>query len=418
MNVYLKNRNYRTLTNASLLNAIGNSLYNIVFIVYASTLSFNTLAISLASATIFIPSFFQPFIGHIADKTKNKFKWVIISRIGQVILFLSLARLILLEGTLSLFLILLLINVLGDCLGMFSGALQLPFIKLLVPEDDLVEAMGFQNGLNTLIQLIFQGVGALAIVKLNYNFSLFGLINSFTFLLAALVIITQYNVLSSLEKQLTTHSFPATSSFKKDFKETIQIFMSNPFLKMLISYAVLINLLFSSSEGLINISLLKREVLWFGNLPNTIALISISTSVGLLLGSLLTMDFFKHIKTNSIISLVLGNAFLLSISIVVIQSKLLLILLLFTFGYLLGKLNPRLSAYMISEVPEKKLGLTSGIFNVLVMAGTPLGQLIFLGSANLVNDVISWALFGFLGILFFFLAITTSKNVVDPITAK
>ncbi|MEG2254394.1 MAG: MFS transporter, partial [Vagococcus sp.] len=49
MHIYLKNKGYRTLTNASLLNGIGNSLYNIVFIVYASTLSFNTLAVSLAS---------------------------------------------------------------------------------------------------------------------------------------------------------------------------------------------------------------------------------------------------------------------------------------------------------------------------------------------------------------------------------
>lgn len=418
MNVYLKNKNYRTMTNASLLNAIGNSLYNIVFIVYASTLSFNTLAVSLASATIFIPSFFQPFIGHLADRTQNKFKWVITARVGQVLLFLALAKLILLEGSLPLFFILLLINVVGDCLGMFSGALQLPFIKLLISEDELMDAMGFQNGLNTLIQLIFQGVGALAIVKLNYNFSLFGLINAFTFLLAALIIIMRYRFLNPLEEQLTTHPEEIKTSFTKDFKETVTIFMNNPFLKMLIFYAVLINLMFSSSEGLINISLLKRHVLWFGNLPNTIALISISVSVGLLFGSLFTKDFFKHIKTSTIISIVLANSFLLSLSIVVIQSKILLVVLLLAFGYLLGKLNPRLSAYLISEVPEEKLGLTSGIFNALVMAGTPLGQLVFLGSANLVNDTLSWAIFGFLGIMFFFFSMTSSKNVVDPIAAK
>ena len=416
MNVYLKNKGYRFLTNASLLNAIGNSLYNIVFIVYASTLPFNTLAVSLASITIFIPSFFQPFIGHFADKTKNKTKWIIRARLGQFLLFLILAKVILIEPSLSLFLLLLIINVLGDCLGTFSGSLQLPFFKQLISEEDLTEAMGFQSGLNTLIQLIFQGLGAFAIVKLNYNFSLFGLINAITFLLAALIIVIHYNFISSLEQQMISQTEQKKTTFISDFKETMTIFLNNPFLKMIIFFAVLINLLFSSAEGLLNISLLDRQILWFGNLPNTIALVSISTSVGLLLGSLLTMDFFKHIKSLTIISLILINACLLPFSLIVIQSKWLMALLLFSFGYLLGKINPRLSAYLISEVPTEKLGLTSGIFNVLAMAGAPLGQLIFLGTANLINDLLSWLIFGALSFLFFIYAILENNKVSDPIT--
>lgn len=416
MNVYLKNKVYRFLTNASLLNAIGNSLYNIVFIVYASTLPFNTLAVSLASITIFIPSFFQPFIGHFADKTKGKTKWIIRARLGQFLLFLLLAKVILIEPSLALFLLLLIINVLGDCLGTFSGSLQLPFFKQLISEEDLTEAMGFQSGLNTLIQLIFQGLGAFAIVKLKYNFSLFGLINAITFLLAALIIVIHYNFINSLEQQMISQTEQKKTTFISDFKETMTIFLNNPFLKMIIFFAVLINLLFSSAEGLLNISLLDRQILWFGNLPNTIALVSISTSVGLLLGSLLTMDFFKHIKSLTIISLILINACLLPFTLIVIQSKWLMALLLFSFGYLLGKINPRLSAYLISEVPTEKLGLTSGIFNVLAMAGAPLGQLIFLGTANLINDLLSWIIFGTLSFLFFIYAVLGNNKVSDPIT--
>ncbi|MDT2813956.1 MFS transporter [Vagococcus carniphilus] len=416
MNVYLKNKVYRFLTNASLLNAIGNSLYNIVFIVYASTLPFNTLAVSLASITIFIPSFFQPFIGHFADKTKGKTKWIIRARLGQFLLFLLLAKVILIEPSLALFLLLLIINVLGDCLGTFSGSLQLPFFKQLISEEDLTEAMGFQSGLNTLIQLIFQGLGAFAIVKLKYNFSLFGLINAITFLLAALIIVIHYNFINSLEQQMISQTEQKKTTFISDFKETMTIFLNNPFLKMIIFFAVLINLLFSSAEGLLNISLLDRQILWFGNLPNTIALVSISTSVGLLLGSLLTMDFFKYIKSLTIISLILINACLLPFTLIVIQSKWLMALLLFSFGYLLGKINPRLSAYLISEVPTEKLGLTSGIFNVLAMAGAPLGQLIFLGTANLINDLLSWIIFGTLSFLFFIYAVLGNNKVSDPIT--
>ncbi|MBO0477643.1 MFS transporter [Vagococcus sp. DIV0080] len=396
---------------------MGNSLYNIVFIVYASTLSFNTLAVSLASVAIFIPSFFQPFVGHIADRTKQKLKWNILSRLIQFSLFLLLAGLILLEPSFPLFLALLLINVISDCFGFYSSALQLPYIKHVVPEENLMEAMGFQNACATLMQLIFQGFGAFLIVQLNYNFSLFAIINAATFLAAAFVILSHYKFLN----QLTLTPVPPLkegNSFKNDFKETMHLFLNNPFLKMIIIFAVLINLLGSSSDGLLNVSLLNRENLWFTNLPNTIALVGISTSLGLLLGSLLTKDFFKKVSSLRIISLILLNTTLLPIILLVIQSKLLLILSLFTLGYLLGKINPRISAYIISEVPQEKLGLTSGIFSILVMAGTPIGQFIFLGTANVFNDSLSWLLFGDFSILFLLVSLSYASKLSDPVITK
>lgn len=366
---------------------------------------------------IFIPSFFQPFVGHIADRTKQKLKWNILSRLIQFSLFLLLAGLILLEPSFPLFLALLLINVISDCFGFYSSALQLPYIKHVVPEENLMEAMGFQNACATLMQLIFQGFGAFLIVQLNYNFSLFAIINAATFLAAAFVILSHYKFLN----QLTLTPVPPLkegNSFKNDFKETMHLFLNNPFLKMIIIFAVLINLLGSSSDGLLNVSLLNRENLWFTNLPNTIALVGISTSLGLLLGSLLTKDFFKKVSSLRIISLILLNTTLLPIILLVIQSKLLLILSLFTLGYLLGKINPRISAYIISEVPQEKLGLTSGIFSILVMAGTPIGQFIFLGTANVFNDSLSWLLFGDFSILFLLVSLSYASKLSDPVITK
>lgn len=418
MNTYLKNKGYRTFTNASLLNALGNSLFNIVFIVYASTLPFKTLAVSLASAAMFIPSLFQPFIGHLADKTTEKLKWNILSKLLQFILFLALSGLILLEGSLPLFFILLLINILADSLGFFSGSLQLPFIKYLVPEEDLREAIGFQTAMQTLIQLIFQGLGAYAIVKMNYNFSLFGIINALTFLLAALIIIKQVKLLREFDLALMETAITGNTTFVKDFKETMGILLNNPFLKMIIIFAVLINLLGTSSDGLLNVSLLTRNHFWFGNLANTIALVGISSSIGMLLGSILAKDFFQNVKSLTIITLLLANTTILAFVILFIPSKYLLLLTLFTLGYLLGKINPRLSAYLISEVPQEKLGLTSGIFSILVLAGTPIGQLLFLGTANVHSDSISWTLFGSLSLIFLLISAIFANKVVDPITDK
>jgi hypothetical protein len=52
------------------------------------------------------------------------------------------------------------------------------------------------------------------------------------------------------------------------------------------------------------------------------------------------------------------------------------------------------------------------------MAGTPIGQLIFLGSANVFSDTLSWILFGTLSVIFLLISSFYGKKVVDPITVK
>ena len=67
MHDYLHNRGYRALITASVLSGIGDSLYNIVFIIYASTTPFKTLAVSLASMATFLPNLLSMVTGYWAD---------------------------------------------------------------------------------------------------------------------------------------------------------------------------------------------------------------------------------------------------------------------------------------------------------------------------------------------------------------
>lgn len=116
MQVYLHNKGYRALVNAALLTGIGMSLFNIVFVIYASTLPFNTLAVSLASMAMLVPNLLQIVTGHLADRTQRKVRWMMTSRLFQGVLFLLLAWLIQLPPSLITFLLLLAINILSDCL--------------------------------------------------------------------------------------------------------------------------------------------------------------------------------------------------------------------------------------------------------------------------------------------------------------
>ena len=72
MHEYMNNHGYRAILNASLLSGIGDSLYNIVFIIYAATMPFKSLAVTLAAMATSLPTMLSMITGSLADRTQAK----------------------------------------------------------------------------------------------------------------------------------------------------------------------------------------------------------------------------------------------------------------------------------------------------------------------------------------------------------
>ncbi|MGO2083013.1 MFS transporter [Vagococcus sp.] len=414
MKEYRRNSGYRALFNAGILTSIGNSLFNIVFVVYASQQPFNKLAIMLASLTMFIPVFLDVWMGHLADQTLNKKRWMVISRLLQGLLFILLAFLVTLPSSIALFLTLLVINVVSDCLGDYGNGLRLPYFKSLVATEELDAVMGFQMSATTLVQLIFQGLGGWVIVWLNYEYQIFGFINAFFFFSAALVLFIHQKdfILKEVVTPLAVTEGGQKLSFKSNIKETMVLLNKNILLKMVLIMALLVNLFGTSITGLLNISLLDLGRLWFQSYAQTISLIGVSLSVGLIIGSIWTNDFFKNWEINRLIRWALLVMIAFPLNLLFIQSRVLLFVNLLVLGYFLGKVNPRFSATLIRDVPQEKLAITGGIFQTIVMIGGPVGQLIFLGSANLLNSTVSWSLFLVLSFVVLFFTVSIEKDAL------
>lgn len=416
MNEYLTNKGYRALTNAALLNGIGNSLFNIVFVIYASTTPFKTLAVSLASMALLVPSLLNILTGYMADRTKQKTRWMILSRVAQFVLFGLLTVLIRLPATFPLFLLLLMINIVSDCLGAYGGGLQLPLLRRLLPEEALDEAMGFQMATQTLIQIIFQGLGAWAIVLLGYDFSLFGLINAITLLLAGLAILQHRTILRKAEPTSTQgdKTEESAESFGSSLKTTLGLLYSNRFLKIIMLFALAVNTLGACIDGLMNISLLEVTQLLLQNYGNTLAIISITVSFGTILGSLITGDFLKNVSTLRIVSYTMTALAFLALNFLWLKNVWLMLGCLFLIGYLSGKINPRMSAYMMREVDEERLAVTNGIFTTIVLLGGPVGQVFFLGIANGLTIAISWQFYLAIAAVIGLSAFIFSRSLVEP----
>lgn len=412
MHEYLTNRGYRAILNASLLSGIGDSLYNIVFIIYAATMPFKSLAVTLAAMATSVPTMLSLLTGSLADRTHAKTRHMVATRLGQMLLFLSLAVMILLPDSFPLFLSLLLINIVSDSLGQYGNGLTLPLLHRLIPAKELNTALSFQSATSSTVQLVFQGLGASLIVLLNHNYALFGLLNALTFLLAAVTLVFRKKQLKQAEPPVTTgKSQPVIGNIRA----VLKFLTGNQFLFAVILFAMLVNTLGSSVDGLMNITLVQEPDLWLRDFGTTVAIINVVFSVGLIFGALFAKDGLQRLSTFKLLSLLMAAIVGLSSSFFLLHSIVAALGFSFVTAYLMGKINPRLATVMMRQVPEQQMGTTAGVVNLAALIGMPVGQVIFFTIANLASAHVSWIVMAGLATGLFLVLIWMSTKILDPV---
>lgn len=412
MHEYLTNRGYRAILNASLLSGIGDSLYNIVFIIYAATMPFKSLAVTLAAMATSVPTMLSLLTGSLADRTHAKTRHMVATRLGQMLLFLSLAVMILLPASFPLFLSLLLINIVSDSLGQYGNGLTLPLLHRLIPAKELNTALSFQSATSSTVQLVFQGLGASLIVLLNHNYALFGLLNALTFLLAAVTLVFRKKQLKQAEPPVTTgKSQPVIGNIRA----VLKFLTGNQFLFAVILFAMLVNTLGSSVDGLMNITLVQEPDLWLRDFGTTVAIINVVFSVGLIFGALFAKDGLQRLSTFKLLSLLMAAIVGLSSSFFLLHSIMAALGFSFVTAYLMGKINPRLATVMMRQVPEQQMGTTAGVVNLAALIGMPVGQVIFFTIANLASAHVSWIVMAGLATGLFLVLIWMSTKILDPV---
>ena len=412
MHEYMNNHGYRAILNASLLSGIGDSLYNIVFIIYAATMPFKSLAVTLAAMATSLPTMLSMITGSLADRTQAKTRHMVAARIGQMLLFCGLAGMIVLPASLPLFLGLLTINILSDTLGQYGNGLTLPILHRLIPAKELNTAISFQSATGTTVQMVFQAVGASLIVLLDHNYALFGAINAVTFLLAAVVLIRQNKRLKQAEPPVATH---VHQPIFKNIRNVIRFLTTNHFLLAVIIFAMLVNTLGSSVDGLMSVTLVQQPMMWLRNFGTTVAIMNIIFSVGLILGALFAKDGLQRLSTFKLLGLLMAAMIGLSCSFFLLRSLWAAMIFSFATAYLMGKINPRLSTVMMRLVPERQMGTTAGVINLVALLGMPVGQMVFFTIANVVSAAVSWMVMAGLSLILCLVLLVMGNRIADPI---
>ncbi|ERL65029.1 MFS transporter [Schleiferilactobacillus shenzhenensis] len=399
MNVFLHNKPYRVLTVSSFLSMIGSVLFNIVFIIYAGALPYKALAVSLVAVANLVPSFFQIPNGYLADHTRRRFGMMTVLKFVQFALYLLLAVIIQSSQAFWAFVVLLVINIASDTIADYTSSLVLPYYKHFIAKDQLGDATGFEQGVGGIIKIVFQGVGAALIVALHHNFALFGIINAVSFLVAGLVLWAQRRAFLQADEKdspVTVAAVPEAADkegFFASIGHSLRTVYQNKPLFALVMLTLLVNMLFTALDGLVNVTLTSQKALWFGNFGNTVAIIGMSSAIAMTAGALFTRDGLQRLSLATLITGATAISVLFGLNMVTIQNPYVMVGTLAAAAYLVGKVNPKISALVIGESDGDRIAATMSVISTLSLIGMPVGQAVFLTIANAGSPVLAWQLF-------------------------
>ena len=399
MNIFLKNKLYRLFTISSAFGNTGRTLFDIAFIIYATSLPNPELAVSIVSIATTLPYIISFILGYFADQTKDKYNRILSTRFYQFLLF-SLFALVCIYGVQWwIFIVLVFVNVVADILGGYNGYLSMSINTRLVRKEQLSEALAFISSINNTISLGGKAVGVFILGLLSYNYTYFGMLNATLFLIAFLILIKYKNVMKEKIGSFKVNNKEKVST-KRFLKDTIENFKILREIKKIYNFVLLflgMNFYSSAMFALLLVILVKSDSLLFGNVAYTITLLEIVEVLSTIAGGIYQISFYKNmsLRNNAILEIILfimyvGNLLLL-------QNKFILVILTVIIGYFAGISNPKLDALILQSVPEEKQTSIYSIFSTVITISVPIGTTVILFFANFISA--SFALYSLLLLL-------------------
>lgn len=399
MNIFLKNKLYRLFTISLAFGNAGRTLFDIAFIIYATSLPNPELAVSIVSIATTLPYVISFILGYFADQTKDKYNIILSTRFYQFLLF-SLFALVCIYGVQWwIFIVLVFVNVVADILGGYNSYLSMSINTRLVRKEQLSEALAFISSINNTISLGGKAAGVFILGLLSYNYSYFGMLNAVLFLIAFLILAKYKN---AMKAEIGSFKVKNTDkvSIKRFLKDTIENFKILREIKKIYNFVILflgMNFYSSAMFALLLVILVKNDSLLFGNVAYTITLLEIVEVLSTIAGGVYQISFYKNmsLKNNAILEIILfimyvGNLLLL-------QNKFILVILTVIIGYFAGISNPKLDALILQSVPEEKQTSIYSIFSTIITISVPIGTTVILFFANAIGA--SFALYSLLILL-------------------
>lgn len=369
MNVFLKNQSFRKFSIASFLSGAGDVLFYLAFMTYASKLDNYSLALSLIAISESVPRLFEIFGGYLADRTRNKFRNIFFCAIARFVLYTLVGFLFVAQvSQWNLVLIIVAVNFISDTIGVYSGGLVSPLLVDIVGEKHFGEAAGFNGGVNQVISMSAQFIGAGLLLVMSYSTLAF--FNAGTFLLAGLLF-ASVGFKSRKTEETIADVEVNEQKFFETMKSSFKQIKKQEGLLTIVLVISLLNGILGSLEPLTSIVLAAhKSTMVIGTYSFTIALFSVVAGSGLALGSIVGPQLFKKLEIFSLIMIAIVISGVTTASVLAANTYTIL-LANFLLAFVAGTAQIKMEQWLVTSVDHKILATTAGMLNTLLMAVSP-----------------------------------------------
>ncbi|MBJ6745126.1 transporter [Streptococcus sp. 121] len=401
MHLVFRHSFYRVITASRLLNSIGSYLYNLVFVIYATTLPEANWAVFLANMTAIVPTIFTFWVGVKADETRQKAKWMINLGWVQAGLFTLIAVMIG-NKTFLVFSVVCILNFLSDLISDYIAGLRLPIMQYNLAKEDLFEAYSFAQFSTYLANILGQGLGIYLLTLSDNNFTFVAFINAVSFALSSLLLwrnkekLTHQTVISNSKKQSLFQQF---GEMYKQMEDIFRKHSTSNFAYLLLSILIL-NALGGSVSSIYHFYFMEHTLfnLTYGE---SLLVMELILLLGAIIGSLTPHDFFSKqefsfiLQFNASLFIVVGLLNVLGLAIWLGFP------FLFGAAYLMGKLTPKLDALMMEHLPSETLAQSDHFIGLLFTLSLPIGTFFF-STLAVYSSALTWICFSLAAVVIFF----------------
>lgn len=303
MKLFLKHHLFRILTLSRFLSSSGAYIYNLVFVVYAASLPFKSLAVFVANMITILPFLFTFYVGIKADQTQNKARMIIWVGCLQSILFLLIA-IVIRDSNFFTFAFICLMNICSDVLSDYTAGLRMPIIQYNISEDKLYEAYSFTQFVSYLSNLGGQALGVWILTTSQQNFSLVAIVNSGFFLLSSLILLKNRKELTHLSTTVETQPINLVQQMKTIYADMDYVFRKkeSKSLFKIVLVILIMNTLGGAIGGIYHFYLLDHDI-YHLSYAQALFLIEGVSLGGAIIGSLTPNDYFGKLSFSNLLSL-------------------------------------------------------------------------------------------------------------------
>ena len=396
MNLLRKNKTFASLLSSSIFSMLGTSLFNIVFLIYASSMPHPKMMISLAELCLLLPIIFAAYTGFLADRTKNKANFMIRASWIQAVLFFLLIFLMMEKNWISFWSIAG-VKILTDLITSYKSGLRAPILQNNLSAEEIQPAFGQIQGLSSIIEIIGQPLGVTILALSHQSFSLVVLINGILYLLSGFFLLI-------FRKKLTFKTVNFDEKFKFNIKESFSqirdvftVNSSSNFLVLVFSL-VFINFILAGIGPLTSLAMLKFNP-FSVNYGIAIMIFNVVLMLGMLAGSFIMGD---KLKDWELPKLMIATFLMIALfAALVTHFGLISLIFLFSLAYISAKASPKVNRLILENVSSENLGKIGGGITTIFTVSVPFGGAIFVFFANLIGIALTFYIISILSLLVF-----------------